>query len=81
MMPTRIYLSATIANQANEIQSMHAPDHGGWCGFCLRHHRIRVRAGECAPYQRAAAVILEYTRQQARRVRRPPRLTFTRPPT
>ena len=80
-MTTRIYLSAAVANQAEKTKADHAADGDDWCGFCLRHYHIRVRAGQCKPYQRAAAFILEYVRQQERHVRRPPRVTFPRPPT
>ena len=78
-MTTRIYLSAAVAHQAELTQADHKPDDDGWCGFCLRHHHIRVRAGECTPYRRAAEFILEFKRQQERNARRPPRVTFSRP--
>jgi hypothetical protein len=68
---TVTYLSAAAVGHAEQTQDDHkAAADGWWCGFCLRHSRIRVRAGECQPYRQAAVVIGTYLNQQSRR--RPP---------
>lgn len=76
-----VYLSEAIARRAEENQRAHGPDETGlWCGFCLRHHRLRVRVSECDSYVRAGLLIEAYVQQLERR--RPggvPRLQFSRP--
>lgn len=67
-MTATLYISATADREAAETQETHAADAEGWCGFCLRHFRIRVRAGECWPYRLAARVRAMYARQQGPRV-------------
>lgn len=71
-----LYLSVATAGHAAQTLKDHASDKDGWCGFCLRHHRIRVRAGQCKPFQRAAGFLTVFNRQQARL----PRGSFSRPP-
>jgi hypothetical protein len=75
-MSSTLYLSAATANHAAQTMQDHAKDEDGWCGFCLRHHHIRVRAGDCTPFQRAAGFLTAFNRQQ----RRLPRVSFSRPP-
>ena len=45
----------------------HAADENGVCGFCLLHHHLRIDAGKCTPYARAAAFISGRRSEQARR--------------
>jgi hypothetical protein len=68
---TVTYLSAAAASHAEQTQADHKAAADGWCGFCLHHSRIRVRAGECKPYRQAAVVIGTYLNQQSRRRRGP----------
>lgn len=79
---TNVYLSAAVAGHADKIQADHARDQEGWCGFCLRHFHVRVRAGWCKPFQRAQEFKNALRLQQQRLVSRPPlpRVEFTRPP-
>lgn len=74
-MSSTLYLSGATARHAAQSLKDHAADEDGWCGFCLRHHHIRVRAGQCTPFQRAAGFITAFNRQQGRL----PRLSFSRP--
>jgi hypothetical protein len=71
-MTATVYLSAAVAHRAEEIQETHKPDADGWCGFCLRHFRIRVRAGQCKPWQMAEGSINSLKRQQERLCRPKP---------
>lgn len=66
-----LYVSATAVKHADEVMETHAGDAEGWCGFCLRHFRVRVRAGQCQPFQLAARVKSLFERQRL------PRLSFT----
>lgn len=61
-----------------KTQLTHARDSDGNCGFCLRHHRLRIRAGSCAPFQLAAWSIR--ARRQGQALRRL-RVAFLRPRT
>lgn len=56
---------------------MHARDNDGLCGFCRRHHHLRITAGRCAPYARAAAFI---SRRRRERALRRLRVVYARPP-
>lgn len=66
-----VYISSVAADNAVKVQQTHAPDPDGCCGFCLRHFRARIRAGTCAPWQRAQAFIEICRRQQERFTRSP----------
>lgn len=66
-MSTAIYLSASIAGWAREVQRQHDAAEGGWwCKFCHRHGFGKVPAGECTPYERAQGFIKAYEEQQQR---------------
>jgi hypothetical protein len=59
-----IYLSAATAQKAAETIAGHCDDGEGWCSFCLRHFRVRIRHGECLAYLYAARARAVYRQQQ-----------------
>lgn len=68
----------TMIVQRAEQQTLliHAADENGWCGHCLMFFYLRIHAGRCAPYLRAAKFISQRRREQAlRRLR----VKFRRP--
>jgi len=76
-----VYMSAATVHHAEKIVADHTRDEDGWCRFCLLNGRIRVRVGECKPYQLAQRGIDARAQQRERIAHRPPvpQVTFARP--
>jgi hypothetical protein len=68
-----VHMASAAAANALKIQETHGADENGLCGFCLLHFGDRFKAGWCAPWQRAAAFLVELRRRQERFASRPPR--------